>query len=337
MARRVVMLLFPDALALDVSGPSEAFSIANQTVGGRPQPYDVRFVSLDGGSVRMSSGMSIDTEPLGRIRFRETDTLIVSGGPGVMEAVCNASLVRRVRSAGKVAGRVCSVCSGAFLLAETGMLDGRNAVTHWASAEEFRSRYPDVKLAVDPIFVEDGHIWTSAGVTAGIDMALALIGRDLGSSVSAEVARHLVVFLQRPGGQAQFSEPLKAQSTDRTRGGPLIRVSTIIAENLSSDLTVTALADKVGMSPRTLARMFERRSDGTTPAKLVESIRLETAVRELTSSTKPTKVIAMACGFGNEERMRRAFIRKFGIAPGTYRSRFQTLAAPSATSRRYCS
>jgi transcriptional regulator GlxA family with amidase domain len=215
------------------------------------------------------------------------------------------------------------VCSGAFLLAEAGLLDGRDAVTHWALSDEFRARYPKVKLALDPIHVKDGNVWTSAGVTAGIDLALALIRRDFGAEVSMAVAKQMVVFLERPGGQAQFSAALLAQAAARERGDVLRGIASYVAGNLEKDLSVAALARQARMSPRSFARLFDDRPDKLTPAKLVESIRVEAAARALSQSRDPVKRIAALCGFGDEERMRRAFLRTLGVAPSDYRARFE--------------
>ncbi len=209
--RRIVLLAFEGALALDIAGPSDAFGIANRLDDNRPPYYSLRYVSVRGGPVRASSGLTLETERVGAHVFAELDTLIVSGGSFMQETILDKALVRWIARAARHARRVCSVCSGAFLLAEAGLLDGRTAVTHWSMTELFRARYPKVRLALDPIFVEDGNIWTSAGVTAGIDLALALIRRDLGPAIAMATAKDMVMFMQRPGGQAQFSAALWAR------------------------------------------------------------------------------------------------------------------------------
>ncbi len=320
--RRVVFVSFEGALATDIAGPADAFGIANRHDRSAPPPYELRFVSVSGGTVRTSSGLTLETECARARAVREIDTLIVSGGSFIADTIRDQALVRWIAAAGRRARRICSVCSGAFLLAEAGLLDGRNAVTHWAMSDLFRVRYPKVKLALDPIYVEDGNVWTSAGVTAGIDLALALIGRDLGSAMSMAVVKQMVVFLQRPGGQAQFSASLLAQAAMRERADPLLALSAYVADNLKRDLSVAALARHAGMSPRSFARLFAGRPDKLTPAKLVEAARVEAAARALSDSRDPVKQIAAACGFGDEERMRRAFLRKLGIAPSDYRARF---------------
>jgi transcriptional regulator GlxA family with amidase domain len=258
------------------------------------------------------------------------DTLIVSGGSFIQETILDQALVRWIAKAGAKARRVCSVCSGAFLLAEAGLLEGRNAVTHWSMADLFQARYPGVKLALDPIFVQDGPVWSSAGVTAGIDLAVALIGRDHGTALSMTVSKQMVMFLQRQGGQAQFSAALLAQAGDCRRDDALHAITAYIAENLAGDLSVEALAAKAGMAPRSFARLFADRPDNLTPAKLVESLRVEAATRALVESIRPVKQIAADCGFGDEERMRRAFLRRLGVAPNDYRARF---SAPKASPR----
>ena len=325
--RRIAFLAFDGALATDIAGPSDAFGIVNrlhedETLPALPKPaYEIHYVSLRGGLVRASSGLILETERPSAKLLAGLDTLIVSGGSWMLETIKDKALVRWIARTAPRARRICSVCSGAFLLAEAGLLDGRNAVTHWAMSAEFRARYPKVKLALDPIYVEDGKVWTSAGVTAGIDLALALIRRDHGPSIATRVAKQMVVFLQRPGGQAQFSAALLAQASAAAKDDPLLAITAYIAANLDRDLSVAALAEQAGMSPRSFARLFDGRADGLTPAKLVEATRVEAAARALSDSQTSIKEIAASCGFGDEERMRRAFLRKLGVAPSGYRER----------------
>jgi transcriptional regulator GlxA family with amidase domain len=315
-------VVFEGALATDIAGPSDAFGIANRHDKTRGLLYELRYVSMAGGPVRTSSGLVLATtraaaEPLDRI-----DTLLVSGGSFIQETILDKPLLRWIAKAGARARRTGSVCSGAFLLAEAGLLEGRHAVTHWSMTDLFRARYPGIHLALDPIFVEDGPVWSSAGVTAGIDLALALIGRDHGPALSMAVAKQMVMFLQRPGGQAQFSAALLAQAGARRSGDPVQAITGYIAENLARDLSVEVLAAQAGMAPRSFARLFAARPDGLTPAKLVESMRVEAAAGALADSSQPVKRIAADCGFGDEERMRRAFLRRLGVAPNDYRARF---------------
>ena len=210
-----------------------------------------------------------------------------------------------------------SVCTGAFLLAEAGLLDGRRAVTHWARCDEFAARYPNVRVESDPIFIREGVLWTSAGVTAGIDLALALVEEDLGRATALDVARELVVFLKRPGGQAQFSTMLSMQRTDDRFG----ELHAWMAEHLAADLSVPALAERVRMSERSFVRHY-RAETGRTPARAVEQIRVEAAQRLLGETAWPVKRIAARCGFGSEETLRRCFVRVLGVSPQGYRERF---------------
>lgn len=331
--RRIAFLAFDGALATDIAGPSDAFGIVNrlhedETLPALPKPaYEIRYLSLRGGPIRASSGLILETEEPSAKLLADLDTLIVSGGSWMLETIEDKALVRWIAKAAPRARRICSVCSGAFLLAEAGLLDGRNAVTHWAMSDAFRARYPKVKLALDPIFVEDGKMWSSAGVTAGIDLALALIRRDHGPEIATRVAKQMVVFLQRPGGQAQFSAALLAQETQAAKDDPLLEITAYIAAHLDRDLSVNALAKQAGMSSRSFARLFAGRADGLTPAKLVEATRVEAATRALSDSNAPIKQIAAQCGFGDEERMRRAFLRKLGVAPSGYRGRFDLVGA----------
>lgn len=320
--RRVVFVAFDGALAVDVAGPADAFGIASRLHPDGPPAYDLHYASAAGGPVRTSSGMVLQTERLAAAQARGIDTLMVSGGSWMLETIRDKALVGAIKTAARSARRICSVCSGAFLLAEAGLLDGREAVTHWSMADEFRARYPKVMLAVDPIYIEDGKVWTSAGVTAGIDLTLALIRRDHGAETAMRVAKQMVVFLQRPGGQAQFSATLLAQAAAAKRDDPLGGVAAYVAANLGRDLSVAVLAEQAGMSPRSFARLFVGRADGLTPAKLVEATRVEAATRSLSETRTPIKQIAAQVGFGDEERMRRAFLRRLGVAPSAYRERF---------------
>jgi transcriptional regulator GlxA family with amidase domain len=244
------------------------------------------------------------------------DTLIVAGGYGVNTASEDAALLKWVRTASRESRRTASVCSGAFLLASAGLLDGRRAVTHWGRCAEFARRFPHVKLALDPIFVRDGTIWTSAGVTAGIDLALALIEDDLGRAAALAVARQLVVFLKRPGGQAQFSAALALQHGDARFDD----LHAWIMENLRRDLSLPALAAQAGMSPRSFSRHY-RRTTGETPARAVERLRVEAARRMLEERATVAQA-SRRCGFGSEETMRRSFLRLLNVSPLAYRERF---------------
>jgi transcriptional regulator GlxA family with amidase domain len=246
------------------------------------------------------------------------DTLVVGGGPGVHRAAAEAGLVDWFRLAAPNARRVCSVCTGTFVLAAAGLLHGRRAVTHWGSCELLSAQYPDVSVLVDPVFVHDRGIWTSAGVTAGIDLALTLLEDDLGHREAMRIARRLVVFLKRPGGQAQFSVPLSLQSSEDRA---FENISTWMQNNLGRDLRVESLAERAGMSPRTFARVF-RQKTGRTPGKAVEELRVEAARRALEESVASIKEIAARAGFQSEEHLRRAFRRRLHVLPQDYRVRF---------------
>jgi transcriptional regulator GlxA family with amidase domain len=250
---------------------------------------------------------------------RGVDTLLVAGGVGTAAALRDAELVRWIRTMAPRVRRLGSVCSGSFLLAEAGLLDGRRATTHWAWCATLAERYPAVTVASDPIFVRDGTIYTSAGVTAGMDLALALVEEDHGREVALDVARQLVMFLRRPGGQSQFSAQLAAQSAERE---PLRDLQAWIGEHPEADLSVPALARRVAMSPRNFARVFTREV-GVTPARFVESVRVEAARRRLEESAAGVDSVAAACGFGTAESMRRAFLRTVRVPPAAYRHRFR--------------
>lgn len=308
--RRIEILAFPDVQLLDVTGPLQVFASANalQPEQRSPPPYAVRVIARQHAIVT-SSGLQIVAHPLPRARV-PVDTLIVAGGAGVRAAAADAALLTWLARRALHARRVVSICTGAFLLAAAGLLTGRRAVTHWAECARLAASYSDVSVETDPIFIEDGNVWTSAGVTAGLDLCLMLVERDL------------VVFLRRPGGQAQFSTLLAIEEA----GAPFSDLQAWIAQNLNRDLSVGRLAAKSGMSERSFLRHF-RSATGMTPARAVERIRVETARQMLTSTRRSVKAVARACGFGSDETMRRSFIRRVGISPADYRSRF-TIVIP---------
>lgn len=311
------MLAFPSVQLLDVTGPLQVFASANEHVaqaGGTP-PYALRVVAKDRSRVTASSGLEIATERLSR--RGALDTLLVAGGPGVDLAAADPALLEWLRQRVKKARRVASVCTGAFLLGASGALDGRRAVTHWSYCAELARRFPAVRVESDPIFVRDGTIWTSAGVTAGIDLALALVEEDLGRATALAVARYLVVFLKRPGGQAQFSEALSLQSAEDEFGA----LHGWIDRHLSGDLSLPRLASQAGMSERSFSRHYSR-ATGQTPARAIERLRVEAARRMLSETRLPVKSISRRCGFGSEETMRRSFLRLLAATPQDYRSRF---------------
>jgi transcriptional regulator GlxA family with amidase domain len=319
-ARIIEVLAFPSVQLLDVTGPLQVFASANDYVaqtGGTP-PYVLRVVAKGGQGVTASSGLGIATNPLPRIATA-LDTLMVAGGPGVDAAIADPTLVDWVRLRAKKARRVASVCTGAFLLGASGALNGRRAVTHWSFCADLARRFPAVRVESDPIFVRDGSVWTSAGVTAGIDLALALVEEDLGRTAALAVARYLVVFLKRPGGQAQFSEALSMQSAEDEFGV----LHDWINRHLADDLSLSRLASQAGMSERSFSRHYAQ-ATGLTPARAIERLRVEAARRLLSESRLPVKRISQRCGFGSEETMRRSFLRALAATPQDYRARFSS-------------
>ncbi len=308
--RRIVIVAFPDVQALDVAGPAEVFTQA----GG----YTVQVAAPLAEPLATGSGYAIVPElALAGVRG-PIDTLVVAGGEGTRAAIRDDDVIDWLRATAPRARRVASVCTGSFLLARAGLLDGRRATTHWAWCDELARRFPQVTVERDPIFVADGNVRTSAGVTAGMDLALALVEEDLGPAAALAVARQLVLFVRRPGGQAQFSTGLTAQATGHA---PLRELQAWMTDHLDDDLSVAALAVRAQMSPRSFARAF-RRETGTTPAAHVEALRVERARLLLESTATPVSEVARSCGFGTVETMRRAFARRVGVPPATYRSRF---------------
>jgi transcriptional regulator GlxA family with amidase domain len=329
--RRIVIVAFEAAQLLDIAGPLQVFASACELGGGRErsEPYRVTVVSPEGGAITTSAGLALLTLPLGVVGAAgegPVDTLIAVGGPGSRQARHQAKLVRWLAAEAHRARRVCSVCTGAFLLGAAGLLDGKRVATHWRAAAELQQTYPKAKVDAEPIFLRDGKVWTSAGVTAGIDLALALVEEDLGRDAALAVARHLVVFLKRPGGQSQFSALLRSQTED---DGRFTALHEWLAQHLADDLRVEVLAARVGMSPRNFARVYRERT-GSTPAKAVERLRLEAARRALEEGGAAIAAIAHACGFGDEERMRRSFLRQLGVPPQHYRQRFSRGTARAA-------
>jgi transcriptional regulator GlxA family with amidase domain len=327
--RQVAILAYPGVQSLDVTGPLEVFAGAHrllETRGRGERGYEVRILSADGAPLRTSSGLSIT--PHGAIQDAPAriDTLIVAGGEGHAVAAVDRALLDWIAGASAAARRTASVCTGAFLLARAGLLDGRCATTHWASAEALQREHPDVHVDPEPIFVRDGSIWTSAGVTAGMDLALALVEEDLDREAALTIARHLVLFLRRPGNQSQFSATLGAQQPERA---PLRELQRALLEDVAGEHSVEAMAARAHMSPRHFARVF-RAETGVTPARYVERVRMEAARRRLEDTAEPMAAVAAACGFGTVETMRRVFIRALAVGPAEYRRRF---TAPNTTSK----
>jgi transcriptional regulator GlxA family with amidase domain len=325
--RTVLIVLFDGVQSLDVTGPLEVFAGARDHEG--KHAYRVRTASLGGTQVRTTSGLALT--PDGDLRdlaqADPPDLLIVPGGQGARRR--DPDLVAWIRGQAPLAKRVASVCSGAFLLAEAGILDGRRATTHWAQCDALREEYPAVEVDHDPIFIKEGNVATSAGVTAGIDLALALVEDDLGRDMALAIARHLVVFLRRPGNQAQFSAQLSAQVAERA---PLRDVQQWIAEHPAGDLSVEALAEKASLSPRHFARAFAAEV-GLPPGRYVERTRLEAARRHLEDTAEGIEQTARACGYHTPEAMRRAFIEALGVSPAEYRRRFRPISKENHADR----
>ncbi|WP_095147290.1 MULTISPECIES: GlxA family transcriptional regulator [unclassified Pseudomonas] len=314
--KTIHVLAFANVQLLDVTGPLQVFATANDIAAqqGLPPPYAPTVIAAGGGAVRSSAGLAMLAEPLPE---QPSDTLIIAGGWGIYAATQDSGLVHWVRQQAAVSRRVASVCTGAFLLAASGWLDGRRVVTHWTRCEQLAQQYPRLRVEPNPIFINDGPVWTSAGVTAGIDLSLALVEADLGRTMALDVARQLVVFLKRPGGQSQFSVTLDLQR----QGSRFDELHAWIAEHLTLDLGLPALALQAGMSERSFIRHY-RADTGQTPARAIEQIRVETARRLLSDTVVPIKRIATQCGFGSEETLRRSFLRAMGVTPQAYRERF---------------
>ena len=310
----VAIIIFDGVQSLDVTGPLEVFAHA----GG----YEITTASPGGRSVRTSSGLRLAPDASLHEVASPPDLLIVPGG----RAACrrDPELGAWLRRHAREAGRLVSVCTGVFLLAEAGLLTGRRVTTHWAHCGELADQYPDISVDPEPVFIKDGNLATSAGITAGIDLALAMVEDDLGRDAALAVARELVVFLRRPGSQAQFSAQLSAQVAERA---PLREVQQWIAEHPAADLSVEALAGRASLSLRHFARAFAAET-GVSPGQYVGRVRIEAARRRLEDTAEGIEETARACGYGTPEAMRRAFVRTLGVSPAEYRRRFRPAARP---------
>ncbi len=321
MRRRIVVVAFEDMQALDVTGPTEVFSLADRAAAENGGAYELELVAPAAEPIRTSSGLRLSPHKTLEECAGPIDTLVVPGGLGTQAAARDERLVSWIRRAAPRSRRVTSVCTGAFLLARAGLLDGRRATTHWAACAALQRHYPVIDVDPDPIFVRDGNVYTSAGVTAGIDLALALVEEDLGPQAALQVARSLVLFVRRPGGQAQFSSGLAGQAAER----PGIReLQQWVGDHLTADLTVPALAERAFMSERNFSRVFAREV-GSTPAAYVESLRLERARLLLETTELQLEEIAGRCGFGTVETLRRTFARRLSASPSDYRARFNVI------------
>jgi transcriptional regulator GlxA family with amidase domain len=321
--RTVLIVVFDDVQSLDVIGPLEAFDHASAI---KPDAYKITTASLGGRQVRTSSGVRITPDADLRELSQPPHTLLVPGGPGARRR--EPDLLAWLREHARRASRLASVCTGAFLLAQAGLLAGRTVTTHWEHCETLAKQYPDVTVDPDPIFIKSPDLATSAGITAGIDLALALVEDDLGRDVALAVARALVVFLRRPGSQAQFSAQLSAQFADRA---PLREVQHWICEHPGADLSVEALAERASLSARQFARAFAAEV-GMPPGRYVDRTRVEAARRRLEDTADGVEETARACGYAHPEAMRRAFVRALGVSPAEYRRRFRPATRPEQES-----
>ena len=320
---RVVILAYPDAQTLDVVGPLEVFARSDRWLKdnghSKTAAYKIQLIAPVAGPVMMSSGLQVISE----CSYKDvdsTDTLIVSGGLGYAAIARDPDVIAWLKGMETSSKRIVSICTGAFILARAGLLDGRAATTHWNYCSELSKKHPAVKVRSDEIFVRQGKIYTSAGVTAGMDLALALVEEDWGRAVALAVAQELVMFMKRPGGQSQFSNILAAQHSSSERFKELM---VWIQTHPGASLEVERLADKIGMSPRNFARMFAEEI-GETPGKYVQRVRVEAARRDLEDSRYDMERIAVRCGFGSAEVMRRSFIKLLSVSPSDYRRRFQS-------------
>ncbi|WP_448680784.1 GlxA family transcriptional regulator [Pseudomonas nicosulfuronedens] len=319
--RSIVFVAYPQMGLLDLSGAQTVFWAASKALAHRGQPgYRLLTASLRGGLVSTVEGLSVDTGTLAELDLAAIDTLVVPGAPDICETLdSHGELATWLNRTAPRVRRVASVCSGAFLLAKAGLLDGCRAATHWAMCDTLQQRFPAVAVDADAIFIQQGSVWTSAGVTAGIDLALALVETDCGRDISMQAARELVVYLKRPGGQAQYSTLLQLQTQDSPAFDEL---HLWLADNLGdAELTVERLAEQARMSLRNFSRVYKQRT-GRTPAKAIELFRLEAAKRLLENSSRNIEQIARVCGFADEERLRSTFQRHLSISPRDYRSRF---------------
>ncbi|GJD76348.1 GlxA family transcriptional regulator [Methylobacterium goesingense] len=328
--RRILILAAAPAQLLDIAGPAEVLSQANRLWAadhGGPALYDVScHIVPEPGSAATSAGLAIGSDVDGAqlAAWTDLDTLIIAGGEGARRRADEAPLRDLARDLAGKAARVVGICTGAFILGGAGCLRGRSVTTHWRWCAELGRRHPSLAVDPEPIFIQDGNVWTSAGITAGMDLTLALVEADHGHGLALSIARELVMFLRRPGGQKQFSTVLSAQA------GLSVRLADLVAwmgANLHRPLCVEDLAARVGLSPRQFARAFQAEV-GTTPARMLETLRVETARRLLESERANVSAVARLCGFRADETMRRAFLRHVGVPPGDYRDRFRCTSSP---------
>lgn len=319
--RKVVIVVHEQAKLLDVAGPLQVFNDAKHA--DNTPVYEVILASEQGGAIATDVGLILASEPLKKVLSSDIDTLLITGGDPAFIPTATASLRASLIKFLQHPRRIGSICVGAFILAELGVLEGREATTHWGAAGKLQQEYPSVTVKPDAIFVRSGRIWTSAGVSAGIDMSLAMVEEDIGHTAALSLARQLVLFLKRGGGQSQFSVELRRQMQDAD--GRFDQLHMWIRDNLISDLSVPVLAAEANMSPRNFARVY-RRETGESPAQAIEQIRVEAARSFLESTSDSIQAVAHQTGFGDDERMRRAFLKAHGVSPQDYRNRFGQLS-----------
>lgn len=320
--KHIAFLIMPNATLLDITGPYEAFSLAIQCLKsyGKDASYVLHTLSLDRNKiVKTSSGLCLLCEGSIKSLDYPIDTLFIPGIPESLEDMVDSKILSWIKQQSMQVRRICSICTGAFILAEAGILDNRKVATHWKLCDKLADNYPSLIVDSESIFIKDGHIYTSAGVSSGIDLALALIEEDYGRALALEVARELVVYLKRPGNQAQFSVTLKHQNSDYK---PIQRIKDWLLEHLKDKITVEQLAGQALMSPRNFARVFSRET-GITPAKYIEKLRLEAACRMLTETQLTLEAISNECGLTNVDSMRRLFLKHLKVTPSDYRKNFR--------------
>jgi transcriptional regulator GlxA family with amidase domain len=316
-AMRIAILAFPRFQLLDVAGPADVFVEASRQLG-EPRAYQVQVISTEEGMLKSSSGLRLAVDATVATHRGPIDTLLVAGSPNIEDMASDVQLQDWLRRQSRTVRRYGSVCTGAFVLAATGLLDGKRVATHWNSTARLAAAYPRTCVEADAIYVKDGKLFTSAGVTAGMDLALAMVEEDHGRELALRVARELVMFLKRPGGQSQFSAHLAAQTSERSG---VREVQDYVLANLKDDLSVPVLASRAGMSERSFARIF-RTETGTTPAEFVENARIDAARRLAEESDLPAKRLADTVGYANVDGFRRAFGRRLGVSLVEYRRRF---------------
>jgi transcriptional regulator GlxA family with amidase domain len=319
----VVFVVYPDIVLLDLAGPLQVFTHACVDIKSAPA-YRTSIISQSGGRVPTNTIVPVETDPMdgwiAKSKCKPIHTLVLVGGDGAIPAAQNMAFVAMVKDLAGRATRVCSICSGALVLAAAGLLDGKRAVTHWEDCERLERDYPAVKVEQDPIYIQDGNVWTSAGITAGVDMSLAIIEEDLGKQAAINMARSLVIPMARSGGQSQFSPELDRQSRDSK--GQFSVLHNWISENIQRKITVEDMADVCGMSSRNFSRRYTEVM-GVSPAKSIETIRVNAAREQLEITKRSIKAVAETCGFKDDERLRRAFQRHIKTSPTEYRKQFQ--------------